>query len=95
MEILQQIMQDPQVLKEVSNMGSKLAGMTQAQQQISPRTKEMLGQAISKAQELTAAKRPQTPFIGDMAGFFTPEMASNVLRELGIPGARMGMRGAM
>lgn len=92
---LQKLMSDPQMLKEVSGLGSKMAGLMAADGKMSPNTRKMMASVMGGG----GRKRPrgmmpegETPYAGvtqDMLQFITPEMAKDVLGGVGIPTNRM------
>lgn len=92
---MQKIMSDPQALKEISGLGSKMAGLMAADGKMSPNTRKMMAQVMGGG----GKRRPgptmpgdaATPYAGvtaDMMQFITPEMAKDVLGGVGIPTGR-------
>lgn len=79
---------DPSVTKEILGLSSKLNDAIAAGTKLSPKSREMLTQAIQRGQEGAQRQRPMGPFVGDMTNYITPEMAQDVLRELNIPSRR-------
>ena len=98
MEALSSIMKDPAVMKELSNLGSKYAGLMAADGKMSPNTRTMLGQIMQGGGKRgpggDAGLAGETEGINRMAlasgmtQFLTPEMASQMLMGVGIPADR-------
>lgn len=91
----QKFFQDPQALKEISGLGSKMAGLMAADGKLSPNTRKMMAQVMQGG----GRRRPGntmpgdagTPYAGvtaDMMQFITPDMARDVLGNVGIPTGR-------
>jgi len=98
MEAFRNVMKDPAVMKELSNLGSKYAGLMAADGKMSPNTRAMLGQIMQGggkrgpgggaglAEETEGINR--MALASGMTQFLTPEMASQMLRGVGIPADR-------
>lgn len=84
-QLLQGLLKDPQMMKELGSLGSKLGSTIEAGNKLSPGTRQMLQQATQGQQR---PKRDISPFVGDMLQYITPEMAKSTLNELGIPSSR-------
>lgn len=88
-DLIKQLMQDPQLMKEISGLGSKLGALGDAQNKLSPQTRSMLAQVIGQSGQRSATARPIHPFAGDITSYITPDVAARVLQEVGIPTNRM------
>lgn len=88
---IEDLLKDPQVLKELSQLGSSVSGALSAHNKLSPQARNMLQQAISNGVKGAEKKREMNPFIGDMTKFITPDVAATVLANIGIPNRRMGV----
>lgn len=97
LQAIRGILKDPAVMKEISGLGSKYAGLMAAEGKMSPNTRSMLaqvmgggkGQAGAGSRALAEGGIDRMALAEGMTQFLTPEMASQMLMGAGIPTGRM------
>src|SRR2546426_10029085 len=67
MGILGSLLKDPQVMKEISGLGSKFASFHDASNKLSPGTRNMISQAIQQAHQQERPQQQWNPYLGDMS----------------------------
>lgn len=88
MGMLNGLFNDPESAKAISDTFGKFAVSMSSAKKIPPHAQAFIKRSIDENLAQRAGARMDDPYLGDITRFLTPEIASSVLGDLGIPTRR-------